>query len=127
MPFSSNLKRNKSPDQTVNCLTDGNRPSFDGILGNTQNTTRHIPRSYRVNFITALSQACDKKLNLRQKHEGYKLLLMIPTVVSAHHFVQVNASRLQMQSGIKNYSNACSIEKFVCCGPKAKRKGIVYV
>ena len=69
----------KTPDQTVTCLTGGDMPSFDEILENAQNTTQYIPRSCGVKFAKALAQVCDKILNLPQGEEGYKLLLMLPT------------------------------------------------
>ena len=78
MPYPSNLMQYKTPDQTVTCRTEGDMPSFDEILENAQNTTRHVPRSCRVEFAKALSQNCDKILNLPQEEEGYKLLLMLP-------------------------------------------------
>ena len=79
MPFPSNIMRDKNLDQTVTCLTDGDMPSFDEILENAPNTTRHIPRSCRVKFAKAQSQVCDKILNIPQEEEGHKLLLMLPT------------------------------------------------
>ena len=69
----------KPPDQTVTCLTVVDMPSFEEIFENTQNTTRHIPKSCRVKFAEALSQVCDKILNLFIEIEGHKLLLMLPT------------------------------------------------
>ena len=93
MPFPSNLMQDKTPDQTVTCLTDADMPSVDEILENAQNAK-------------ALSHVCDKILNLPLRRRVTNCFSCFQLVFSALQLFQVNENRLQLQSGIKNYSNA---------------------